>query len=270
MTETAGASSIWMDVQRLRAEAPLVHNITNYVVMNSTANALLALGASPVMAHAIEEVEEMTALAKALVINIGTLSTPWVEAMLRAGQEALRRQIPVVLDPVGCGATAFRTRTLQMLVQEIRPAIIRGNASEIRSLLYSGPGAKGVDSRHLPEEVVDEAKALSRSAGCVVSVSGPVDLIVEGDRIVRIANGHSLMSKVTGMGCTASAITGAFVAVNDSPFLAAARAMAVMGIAGEVAAERSAGPGSFQVQFLDTLFALQESEISLRLNAQGL
>jgi hydroxyethylthiazole kinase len=261
---------IYQDVQRIRAEAPLVHNITNYVVMNTTANALLAIGASPVMAHAVEEVEEMVGFARALVINIGTLSAPWIEAMLKAGKEAHRRKIPIVLDPVGSGATKFRTTTAQKLIQEIHPTIIRGNASEIRSLLRSGPGAKGVDSQHMPDEVADEARALSHSAGCVVSVSGPVDLIVEGDSMARVANGHPMMPRVTGLGCTASAITGAFAAVNPSPFKAAVHAMAVMGIAGEMAADRSAGTGSFQMNFLDALYCIQKSDVAQRLKMQGL
>ena len=256
---------IWQDLQKIRSEIPLVHNITNYVVMNSTANALLAIGASPVMAHAIEEMEEMTGLARALVINIGTLSAPWVQSMIKAGKEARRLNIPVVLDPVGSGATQFRTSTALMLMQEIRPAIIRGNASEIRSLYRSGPGARGVDSRHLPDEVLYEAQALSRSMECVVSVSGPIDLVVESNRTARISNGHQLMSRVTGMGCTASAITGAFAAVNPSLFQAAAHAMAVMGIAGEMSAGLSAGPGSFQMNFLDVLSGIQESDIAQRL-----
>jgi hydroxyethylthiazole kinase len=261
---------IWRDIQRIREEAPLIHNITNYVVMNTTANALLAIGASPVMAHAVEEVEEMSGLARALVVNIGTLSMPWIEAMIKAGKEANRRKVPVVLDPVGSGATQFRTITAQKLLLEIHPAIIRGNASEIQSLLRSGPGTKGVDSRHLPDEVLDDARELSRAAGCVVSVSGPVDMIVEGNSVVRVANGHPMMSRVTGMGCTASAITGAFAAVNLSPFEATAYAMAVMGIAGEIAAERSAGPGSFQLNLLDALYCMQESDITKRLKIQTL
>jgi hydroxyethylthiazole kinase len=255
---------IWQDILKIRLEAPLVHNITNYVVMNTTANALLAIGASPVMAHAIEEVEEMAGLARALVINIGTLSPQWVEAMVRAGHEAARRNIPIVLDPVGSGATKYRTVTALRLLREIHPAIIRGNASEIRSLLHSGPGAKGVDSRHTPDEVLDDALELSRSAGCVVSVSGPVDLIVQDERVVRVANGHPMMAKVTGMGCTASAITGAFAAVNPSPFQAAVHAMVIMGVAGEIVAERVAGPGSFQMQFLDCLYCITEAEITRR------
>ena len=261
---------IWQDLLGIRTEAPLVLNITNYVVMNTTANALLAIGASPVMANAPEEIEEMTGLARALVINIGTLSTPWIEAMLIAGKEANRRKIPVILDPVGCGATQFRTDTAKRLIKEIQPSVIRGNASEISSLIRSGSGAKGVDSQHTPDEVWNDAHLLSRSSGCVISVSGPVDLIVEGDNVLRIANGHPLMTKVTGMGCTASALTGAFAATNTSSFMAAAHAMAVMGIAGELASERSVGPGSFQMNFLDALYCMQESDIAQRLKMHSM
>jgi hydroxyethylthiazole kinase len=261
---------LWQDIRKIRTEAPLVHNITNYVVMNTTANALLAIGASPVMAHAIEEVEEMVGLARALVINIGTLSRPWIEAMMKAGKEARRRNIPVVLDPVGSGATQFRTATAASLIKEIHPAIIRGNASEIRSLVTSGSETKGVDSRHTPDEVLDDARALSRSAECVVSVSGAVDLIVADDTVARVANGHPMMTRVTGMGCAASAITGAFAAINPSPFKAAVHAMALMGIAGEIAAERAAGPGSFQMHFPDVLHGVRESDIMLRCKIQGL
>lgn len=261
--------SVWQDIQRIRAEAPLVHNITNYVVMNTTANALLAIGASPVMAHAVDEAAEMAGLARALVMNIGTLSTPWIEAMLVAGKTARQRGIPVVLDPVGCGATQFRTATAQKLIEVVKPAVIRGNASEIRALLHAGQATKGVDSLCTPEEVQEDARTLSKSAECVVVVSGPVDLIVAGKQIARVANGHPMMTRVTGMGCTASAITGAFLAVNPSPFHAAIQAMAVMGIAGEIAAERSQGPGSLQLNFLDVLYGLQESDLSQRLRVEA-
>jgi hydroxyethylthiazole kinase len=259
---------VWHDVHEIRQRAPLLHNITNYVVMHSTANALLAIGASPVMAHAIEEAAEMAGLAQALVLNIGTLSAPWVDAMLEAGKAARRRRIPIVLDPVGSGATSFRTATAQKLIQTCSPTIIRGNASEIRSLATSDMGTKGVDSRHTPEEVVDDARRLARSVGCVVCVSGAVDLIVDGDRVARVSNGHPIMTKVTGMGCTASALTGAFAAVNPSSFRAAAHAMAVMGIAGEMAAERVSGPGSFPGAFLDALHSVGEADLSQRLKIQ--
>ena len=252
------------DIRRIRAEAPLILNITNYVVMNTTANALLAIGASPVMAHALEEVEELVGHARALVINIGTLSGPWVAAMLAAGRKARERKLPVVIDPVGCGATEYRSTTALSLIREIRPAVVRGNASEIRSLVQLGRAGKGVDSSDRPDAVLDDARALSRSAGCVVSVSGPIDHIVSADRLARVANGHPMMARVTGMGCTASALTGAFLAVRHDPFEAAAHAMAVIGVAGEIAAEQSRGPGSLQANFLDTLYALRDNEFAAR------
>ena len=229
--------------------------------MNTTANALLALGASPIMAHAVEEVEEMVSLASALVINIGTLSSPWIDAMLLAGRKARAAGIPVVLDPVGCGATAFRTAAALQLMRDTQPAVIRGNASEIRALNGASGATKGVDSQHTPDQVFEDAHQLSVRTGCVVSVSGPVDLVVAGDRVARIHNGHPLMTRVTGMGCTASAVTGAFLAIEADPFAAAVHAMASMGVAGELAAEKAAGPGSFQMHFLDVLHRLSEADV---------
>jgi hydroxyethylthiazole kinase len=261
MTSHDRAAAVWSDVQSIRAQAPLVHNITNYVVMNTTANALLALGASPVMAHAEEEVEEMAGIARALVLNIGTLSAPWIEAMVKAGRVAARDGRPIVLDPVGAGATRFRTVTAQRLLRDAPPAVIRGNASEIRALYSAEQETKGVDSTRGSEEALEAAQALARHYDCAVSVSGATDLIVSASAVIRVSNGHPLMPRVTGLGCTASALTGAFAAVNSSPLLAAAHAMAVMGIAGEIAATRAAGPGSFQVHFLDALYLLQESDI---------
>ncbi|MGB8953013.1 MAG: hydroxyethylthiazole kinase [Candidatus Aminicenantales bacterium] len=263
------SKSVWEDVQRIRTGAPLVHNITNYVVMNTTANALLSIGASPVMAHAVEEVEEMVAIAHALVINIGTLSAPWIASMLKAARAARERGIPVVLDPVGAGATSLRTATALRLLKEAPPAVIRGNASEIRALCYAEGETKGVDSRHEAEAALEAAQKLSSQFNCTVSVSGPVDLILHKESLFRVANGHPLMPRVTGLGCTASALTGAFVAVNPSSFQGAAHAMAVMGIAGEMAAERSAGPASFQMNFLDALYSLTEEDIRKRLKVES-
>ncbi len=264
----SAAQDVWRDIERIRAEAPLVHNITNYVVMNTTANALLAIGASPVMAHAAEEVEEMAGLARALVINIGTLSPAWVEAMARAGRRARAKGIPVVLDPVGAGATQFRTAVVHRLLQHAPPSIIRGNASEIRAVLYAEDATKGVDSRHASEEALEAARVLSEHCHAVVCVSGATDLIVSERSVIRVANGHPMMPRVTGLGCTATALVGAFAAVNSSPWRATAHAMAVMGIAGELAAERSAGPGSLQTYLLDALYTLGESDIRGRLRME--
>jgi len=262
------AESIFFDVQKIRSEAPLIHNITNYVAMNTTANALLSIGASPVMAHAIEEVAEMASIAQALVINIGTLSQPWIESMIQAAKAAKKKNIPIILDPVGAGATKFRTDTAHRLLVEAPPAIIRGNASEIRALYHAEGTTKGVDSTYRSDEAVDAAKALSKQYNCVVSVSGEVDVIIENDRCIRIHNGHPLMPKVTGLGCTASALTGAFAAVNPSPIVAATHAMAVMGIAGEIAAKKAKGPGTLQLYFLDALYQLQEADIKKRLRVE--
>jgi len=260
------ANQIWQDVENIRSQAPLIHNITNYVVMNTTANALLSLGASPVMAHAIEEVEEMVAITGALVINIGTLSEKWIAAMIKAGEAAKKRGIPIILDPVGAGATGLRTKTAHDLMIAAAPTIIRGNGSEIISLAGAESGTKGVDSIHGAEAASDAAQILAEKYQCVVSISGPVDVILDVKEKITIANGHPMMPKVTGLGCTATAITGAFAAVNTSPFLAAAHAMAVMGITGEIAAEKSDGPGSLQLNFLDTLYRLDKQIIEQRLN----
>ncbi len=260
--------SIWSDVVTIRKDAPLVHNITNYVVMNTTANALLAIGASPVMAHACEEVEEMVGIARALVINIGTLSKQWIEAMLKAGTAARQKGIPIVLDPVGAGATKLRTDTAHRLLVETTPTIIRGNASEIRALYSAEAATKGVDSTHSSEEAFEAAVALSEKYRCTVCVSGAVDVLVNDNSVVKIFNGHPLMPKVTGLGCTATALIGAFAAVNPSTLQAAAHAMAVMGIAGELAANKANGPGTLQLYFLDALYKLEESDIVQRMKIE--
>ena len=260
------SNQVWQDIEKIRNQSPLIHNITNYVVMNTTANALLSLGASPVMAHAIEEVEEMVAIAGALVINIGTLSEKWIAAMIKAGKAAKNKGIPIIFDPVGAGATGLRTKTAQDLMSAAAPTIIRGNGSEIIALATAEGGTKGVDSIHGAESAIDAAQILAEKYQCVVSISGPIDVIMDVNEKITIANGHPMMPKVTGLGCTASALTGAFAVVNTSPFLAAAHAMAVMGIAGEIAAEKSDGPGSLQLNFLDTLYRLDKQIIEQRLN----
>jgi hydroxyethylthiazole kinase len=251
-------------LRRVRAQAPVVHSITNYVVMNTTANALLAVGASPVMAHAPQEMEEMVGIASALVLNIGTLSDAWVEAMLLAGAAAQRRGIPIVLDPVGAGATSYRTATARRLLLELSPTIVRGNASEIRALCSEVSATRGVDSAHDAEESLEAARALAQARGCVVSMSGATDIIVSDTSVARVRNGVPIMTRVTGTGCTASALTGAFAAVGSSAWLAATQTMVVLGVAGEIAAERARGPGSFQVQLLDALSALESDELERR------
>ena len=231
------------DLQKVRDTAPLVHNITNFVVMNNTANAILAIGASPVMAHATEEVAEMSALAAALVINIGTLSREWIDAMALAMTAAQNKGIPIVFDPVGAGATAFRTRTCLSLIDQAAPTVIRGNASEIMALAGSGVQTKGVDSSAAESDAESAALALAEKYACVVTVSGAVDLITDGHKTYRVRNGHPMMPKVTGLGCTATALVGVFCAIKTDPLAAATHAMSVMGICGEIAAMQAKGDG---------------------------
>ena len=249
------------DLNLIRKQSPLIHNITNYVVMNNTANALLAIGASPVMAHSVDEVEEMAGIASSLVINIGTLEAAWVEAMLIAGKTALEKSTPVVFDPVGAGATNYRSKVCKQLIEECKPSIIRGNASEIIALLDTQAQTKGVDSTNTSDSALNSAKALALQTNAVVVISGETDYITNGATVETVKNGNPMMAKVTGMGCTATAIVGAFSAVNKNLLEAAAHGMAVMGITGEIAASISRGNGSLQINFLDTLFNLDEEAI---------
>jgi hydroxyethylthiazole kinase len=258
---TITPSGIWKDIDLIRQNAPLVHNITNYVVMNNTANALLALGASPVMAHAEPEVGDMVNIASALVINIGTLSDPWIRAMSKAAIRAKERNIPIILDPVGVGATEYRTRTARQLIHAASPAIIRGNGSEIMALCEADVVTKGVDSTSASDLAIDSANALNREFGSVICITGETDYIVSRDTMTRVTNGDEMMPRVTGLGCTATALCGAFAAINPDRHLAAAHAMATMGIAGEMAAKTAKGPASLQLNFIDTLYQLSETHI---------
>lgn len=249
------------DLSLVREKSPLVHNITNYVAMNNSANALLAVGASPVMAHSLDEVAEMAGIASSLVINIGTLEAKWVKAMLIAGKTALDKHIPVVFDPVGAGATSYRSKVCTQIIEECKPSVIRGNASEIIALFNANAKTKGVDSTNTSEDALHPAKALAGESGSIVVISGETDYITDGSTVEIVKNGSPMMAKVTGMGCTASAIVGAFTAVNPNFLEAATHAMFIMGIAGEVAARVSKGNGSLQINFLDTLFNIDEEVI---------
>jgi hydroxyethylthiazole kinase len=251
------------NLRQVRERRPLVHNITNYVVMNFTANALLACGASPVMAHAAEEVEEMVSLAAALVLNIGTLSLPWVEAMLKAGRRANGLNVPVILDPVGAGATRLRTDAAGRLIEEVSVQVIRGNASEILSLAREGSGSrtKGVDSVHTVDQVAETAGVLAKELSTTLVITGAVDLITDGERVCRVMNGHEMMRSVTGTGCAATVMIGAFLAVCPDPLVAATTGLSYFGLAGEKAAGRALGPGSFKIALLDALYAMKEEEL---------
>ena len=242
----------------IRERKPLVHQITNYVVMNETANATLAVGALPVMAHAREEVEEMARLASVLVLNIGTLSPPWVEAMLLAGQVASERGIPIVLDPVGAGATRYRTETARRILQEVKVTVLRGNAGEVATLVGVAAEVRGVESIGAGGDPADLARAAASNLGLVASVTGPVDHVSDGETVHSVANGHPLLAAITGTGCMSSAVTGCFLAAKpDAPLDAATEALIAFGVAGEDAALDAKGPGSFHVNLYDALANLR-------------
>jgi hydroxyethylthiazole kinase len=249
-------ATLFAVIERVRESGPLVQNITNYVVMNNTANALLAFGASPAMVHSTDEVEEFAAISSSLVVNIGTLSAPWIAGMRLAAMTAGRLGKPWVLDPVGAGATRLRTRTAKDLL-ELRPTVVRGNASEVIAISGASAGApKGVDSLHASHQAIAPAVGLATAHGLTVAITGAVDVVTDGTRTLLIEGGHPLMARVTGLGCTATALVGACLAVEPDPVLATVAALAALGAAGKAAAEVAGGPGSLQVALLDMLHAL--------------
>ncbi len=257
-------------IQAVYEQTPLVHNITNFVVMQVSANALLAAHASPIMAHAPEEIDDLTDIDNALVLNIGTLDPAWIASMELAGRAMKAKGKPVVLDPVGAGASRLRTETALRLLDVVRPAILRGNASEIMALAAQirsadTPASKGVDSLNTSDEALNAARVLAERFGCVVSVSGRRDYITDGRSLLAVDGGSPLMPLVTGMGCSASAITGAYAACAE-PLTAAAAAMAVMASAGEKAGARAQGPGSFLPAFMDELHGLDPNDAAARVS----
>ncbi|MBL8589026.1 MAG: hydroxyethylthiazole kinase [Methylobacteriaceae bacterium] len=272
MAQSAVAAQAGPALAALRARRPLTHVIANYVSMDVTANALLALGASPAMVHAIEEVEAFVGLADALSINVGTLSKPWVEAMLLAAEAAQDRGLPWTLDPVGVGATRFRDETSAALLAR-RPTAIRGNATEIMVLARlagahapAGRG-KGVDSGNATSEAEEAARALALATGAVVAATGDVDFVTDGRVAARIVGGHALMPQVTALGCALSATAAAFLAAEGDAFTATAAALAAFAAAGAKAGAQARGPGSFRLALLDELAALAPGDLAPRIEA---
>jgi len=246
---------------RIRSSKPVVHSITNYVVMNSTANVLLAMGASPIMAHAPEEMEDLVGIPGSAVINLGTLSVAWIESMKLAARLCAAAQKPFVLDPVGAGATQLRTRTAKDIVVEALPAVIRGNASEILSLSPEGGTTRGVDSIHTMENAVEAARSVATSLRTVIAVTGERDLVTDGRRSLVVSGGHPLMGYVTGTGCAASVVVGAFIAAEADALTASATALAFFGLAGSKAGAEAQAPGSFWVKLLDALYTITPEEL---------
>jgi hydroxyethylthiazole kinase len=258
INEVPSAASASAKLEAIRATKPLIHNITNFVVMNETANAILALGALPVMSHAAEEVEEFARMSGALVLNIGTLWPELVDSMVLAGIAANGAGVPVVLDPVGAGATGLRNVAARRILSEVDVALVRGNAAEIAFLAGEAAEIRGVESIEAGGEAGALARALARQEGCAVAVTGVIDYVADAERVFTVANGHPLMGRITGSGCMSTAICACFLAVADAEdrTAAAAEALAAFGVAGEMAARHASGPGTFHATLYDALDAL--------------
>jgi hydroxyethylthiazole kinase len=267
------ASDLWADIAAVRARVPLVHNITNLVVINLNANVLLAAGAAPVMAHAHEEVTDMVGIAQSLVVNIGTLDPYWVQSMELALRAAAARGIPSVLDPVGAGATPYRNKTLERLLAAASPTVIRGNGSEIMSTAGAAIQTRGVESSAAASDALGAARALALRTGGAVCVSGATDHVLDAQgRCSRLSNGHEWMTRITGIGCSATALVGAFCAVQPDAWRATTAAMALLGVAGEISAERAQaagqGVGSMQALLLDALQLVDQPTFERRLKLE--
>ncbi len=249
-------------LEALRAKKPLVHSITNLVVMNETANAILCLGALPIMSHAKEEVEEMVGIIGALVLNIGTLSTDWVYAMEIAGRRANELGVPVILDPVGAGATRLRTESSKRLLENVKISIVRGNAGEIATLTGISSEVRGVESISASASVEEIAERFARQYGCIAVITGAVDVVSDGVRTAKISNGDAMLGKVVGTGCISNVIIGSFAAVDSDPFTAAVSGLVTLGIAGQLAVKESGQrPGTFHVELYNALHAVTSEDI---------
>ncbi|HZK24545.1 MAG TPA: hydroxyethylthiazole kinase [Oscillospiraceae bacterium] len=248
----------------LRQRQPLIHHITNQVTISECANITLAAGGLPIMAHAVEEVAEMVASADALVLNLGTLTPAQIEAMLLAGRRANELQRPIILDPVGVGATRLRSASAKKLLAALQLSVIKGNAAEIALLAGGAAKIKGVESIAVPSNVVPLAAALARETGAVVVVTGAVDLVTDGQQLLEVHNGHPLMAKVVGTGCMTASVIGCFAAVERNYLVAAAAGLAAINVAAEKAAAEADGPAMFKIKLFDQLAGLSVSTLAAR------
>lgn len=240
----------------LKNKKPLVHHITNYVTVNDCANITLAIGASPVMADDIAEVEEMVSFAAALVLNIGTLNSRSIESMVAVGKKAREKGIPIVFDPVGVGATTLRTATAKRIIQGVCPSVIRGNMSEMKIIAGLDTDIKGVDSVADEADGEKVARLLSQKLGCVIAITGKQDIIAQGERVCRIDNGHALLAQVTGTGCMATSLIACYCGATDDWFTGAVAGVMTMGLAGELAQQSlqaGEGIGTFRVRLFDAV-----------------
>lgn len=257
--------------EQVRSKKPLIHHITNYVTVNDCANITLAVGASPIMADALEEAGDIAAISSAVVLNIGTLNSRTIESMLEAGKSANKKGIPVVLDPVGAGASRLRNDATARILEEIKLSVLRGNISEIRYISGLASHTKGVDAseRDIGDDAGKIACGLSQRLGCVVAITGAVDAVSDGSRTIRVHNGHPALSGITGTGCMCSSLVGSFCGANPESMLwATVAAILCMGIAGEIAHEKAgqAGNGSYRMAILDAVGKMDADTLTRRAN----
>lgn len=248
-------------IDEIRAKRPLIHHITNSVTMNDCANVTLSIGAAPVMAEAAEEVEEMVSRADALVLNLGTLSRHQVNSMLKAGRTANTCGFPVILDPVGAGATRMRTESARLLIRQIRISVLKGNAGEIGVLADAGGSVSGVDSRGLDGNALDIGKEYAGQMGFTVVITGAKDIVTDGKHSAIVENGHAMMGKLSGTGCMAASLVAAFAAVCSDYVTSSTAALAAFGVAGERAAQRASGPYSFRTALMDEVAGLLPEDV---------
>ncbi|GLT56396.1 hypothetical protein SLA2020_294390 [Shorea laevis] len=269
--QNAWGAKAWAYLSSVREQSPLIQCITNFVSMDVMANTLLSAGASPAMIHSAHEIPDFTPQVSALCVNLGTLSDDWIPAMKAAAELASKLGTPWVLDPVAAGASSFRLKTCLEMVA-LRPTVIRGNASEIIAVSRASLGSsKGVDSSHESLDAVEAAKALAGSSGSIVAVSGAVDVVTDGQRVVGACNGVAMMQKITATGCAVTALIAAFVAVDPSHALeATASAFSIFGVAGEIGMELAKGPASLRLQLIDSLFGLDQAALLSRVKVTNL
>lgn len=258
-------------INQVREQSPLVHHITNYVTVNDCANITLAIGASPIMADALEEAAEITQIASGLVLNMGTLNKRTVASMIESGKMANKIGIPVILDPVGAGASSFRNETAAKLLKEIKIDILRGNISEIKFLAGLDSETKGVDASENDWTDSTDARKIAQDLAirldCVVAITGKVDFVSDGNRTVAIENGHDMLSQLTGTGCMCSSLIGSYCgAATKKLFEATVTALITMGVAGELSFEEAGerGNGSFRVSLQDTISKMDEETLTRR------
>jgi hydroxyethylthiazole kinase len=255
-------------MSQVREKKPLVHHITNYVTVNDCANITICSGGSPVMTDASRDVPDMVKLASAVVLNIGTLKPRTVEAMILAGKEANDKGIPVILDPVGAGATPYRTETVWKILDDVKVSVIKGNAGEIGTLAGTGGAVRGVDSAGAAADPKATVKALAKRTGAVVAMTGPIDYVSDGKRVAVLSNGDNYLETVSGTGCMVSSVVGCYTGALGVNIRTVCAAISVFNIAAEISAESAKGPGSFKVGLFDSMYTLTEEDVDLRLKME--